>query len=592
MSTLDRNADDPVRIRRNWQKLSKLVGDATDVDAGGRMRFMGVWDSATQYEPNDVVLRTKTFGAEDEAVFVSLTTNTNSALPTDSTDSDDWSHLTYSLTDSDNTSVVVSLAHGGTGLNAYSRGDLIYAPATDQLTTLAFTNAASRYLTNQGAGSTVPAWSQVNLANGVFGTLAITFGGTGATTANAAFNNLVPSQTSNSGKALTTDGTDTHWTAVGSVTSVALALPASILTVSGSPVTTSGTLTGSLATQTANFVWAGPTSGSAATPTFRALVLADIPSGGGSPLTTKGDLYTFSTVAARLGVGTNGYSLTPDSSQTTGLLWTSLLFHDTANSRVGIGQTTPTGTLHVKNVGTSVPGFQYETSGATVAVKISQDGKLVMGSVGSPDGSANANVLQVYSNGSNGVFTRISSNSAATSSSFRFQRSRGNQNTTITTTASGDRTFFISSEGYDGTSFIDAATMSAEVDGAVSSNIVPMRFIFKTGTTSGGGTEALRIDSAQNTKIAGSLYLNTAGSGLLVKEGSNATMGVATLVAGTVTVSTTKVTANSRIHITVSTAGGTQGFLSYTISAGVSFTVTSTNAADTSTFNWLIVEPA
>ena len=46
----------------------------------------------------------------------------------------------------------------------------------------------------------------------------------------------------------------------GTVTSVALSLP-SIITVSGSPVTTSGTLTGTLATQSANTVFAGPTSG-------------------------------------------------------------------------------------------------------------------------------------------------------------------------------------------------------------------------------------------------------------------------------------------------------------------------------------------
>lgn len=62
----------------------------------------------------------------------------------------------------------------------------------------------------------------------------------------------------------------------GTVTSVALSLPA-IFTVSGSPVSTTGTLTGTLATQTANRVWAGPTTGSAAAPTFRALVAADIP---------------------------------------------------------------------------------------------------------------------------------------------------------------------------------------------------------------------------------------------------------------------------------------------------------------------------
>lgn len=43
------------------------------------------------------------------------------------------------------------------------------------------------------------------------GTLAIANGGTGQTTATAAFNALAPSQTSNSGKYLTTDGTNTSW---------------------------------------------------------------------------------------------------------------------------------------------------------------------------------------------------------------------------------------------------------------------------------------------------------------------------------------------------------------------------------------------
>lgn len=62
----------------------------------------------------------------------------------------------------------------------------------------------------------------------------------------------------------------------GTVTSVGLSLPG-IFAVSGSPVTTSGVLTGTLATQSANMVWAGPTTGSAAAPTFRTLVAADLP---------------------------------------------------------------------------------------------------------------------------------------------------------------------------------------------------------------------------------------------------------------------------------------------------------------------------
>ena len=61
----------------------------------------------------------------------------------------------------------------------------------------------------------------------------------------------------------------------GSVTSVGLSLP-SLFTVSNSPVTSSGTLTGTLASQTANTLLAAP-SGAAGTPTFRSLVAADVP---------------------------------------------------------------------------------------------------------------------------------------------------------------------------------------------------------------------------------------------------------------------------------------------------------------------------
>lgn len=61
----------------------------------------------------------------------------------------------------------------------------------------------------------------------------------------------------------------------GTVTSVALAAP-SFLGVSGSPITAAGTLTLSLQTQAPNRVFAGPTTGSDAAPTFRALVYADL----------------------------------------------------------------------------------------------------------------------------------------------------------------------------------------------------------------------------------------------------------------------------------------------------------------------------
>lgn len=104
----------------------------------------------------------------------------------------------------------------------------------------------------------------------------------------------------------------------GTVTSVALTAPASILSVSGSPITSSGTLALSLATQSANSIWAGPTSGSAAIPTFRSLVNADLPN---SASTTKTANYTILSSDSVIFADTSGGALTltlPDPTTLTG----------------------------------------------------------------------------------------------------------------------------------------------------------------------------------------------------------------------------------------------------------------------------------
>ena len=137
----------------------------------------------------------------------------------------------------------------------------------------AFTGVGSATQVLTSAGSGTPTWSSpatgsvtsVGLtAPAMFtvsgspvttsGTLALTYsgtalpvanGGTGQITSNAAFNALAPSQTGNTGKYLTTDGSDTSWAAnpLGTVTSVDVSGGTTGLTTSGGPVTTSGTIT-------------------------------------------------------------------------------------------------------------------------------------------------------------------------------------------------------------------------------------------------------------------------------------------------------------------------------------------------------------
>ena len=62
-----------------------------------------------------------------------------------------------------------------------AQGDLLYASAANTLARLAKNTTASRYLSNSGSNNN-PAWAQIDLTNGVTGTLPVGNGGTGNTT--------------------------------------------------------------------------------------------------------------------------------------------------------------------------------------------------------------------------------------------------------------------------------------------------------------------------------------------------------------------------------------------------------------------------
>ena len=197
--------------------------------------------------------------------------------------------------------------------------------------------------TSQLAAGAAIVRSQLSLAAGIVlttdvtGTLPIANGGTGL----AAFaDNTIP--LSNAGALVATaipncvSGTTalaytaaSHTiscqalsTGLGSVTSVGLSLPA-IFTVTGSPVASSGTLTGTLATETANYVWAGPTSGGAVAPTFRALVNGDLPltgvSAGTYPKVTVNTAGVVTTAATQITLTTDVTGILPMANGGTGV---------------------------------------------------------------------------------------------------------------------------------------------------------------------------------------------------------------------------------------------------------------------------------
>ena len=62
-----------------------------------------------------------------------------------------------------------------------AQGDLLYASAANTLARLAKNTTATRYLANSGTNNN-PAWAQIDITNGVTGTLPATLGGTGQST--------------------------------------------------------------------------------------------------------------------------------------------------------------------------------------------------------------------------------------------------------------------------------------------------------------------------------------------------------------------------------------------------------------------------
>ena len=114
------------------------------------------------------------------------------------------------------------------------------------------------------------------------------------------------------------------------------------------------------------------------------------------------------------------------------------------------------------------------------------------------------------------------------------------------------------------------------------------KYVFGSGTLSGllpltGGT------------LSGNLKLGTAGNQLFIKEGSNASMGRASLAAGTVVVSNTLASTTMEVFMThrgVSNAAHVGTLSVDTIVAGTSFVINSTNAADDSDISWLLIERA
>jgi len=210
-------------------------------------------------------------------------------------------------------------------------------------------------------------------------------GTTGERTGSPAFGMFRANSTSNALEWYSASG----WTALQSatgVTSVGLALPAEF-TISNSPVTSSGTLTGAWATQTANLLFAGPATGAAAAPTFRSLVTADLPTTAVTPAS-----YGSTTAAPSFTVDATG-RLTAAGSNTITPAWASITGTPTTLAGYGITDAVPaartvtagtgltgggalTGNITLTLANTSVTPTSYGSSTVSATFTVDAQGRL------------------------------------------------------------------------------------------------------------------------------------------------------------------------------------------------------------------------
>ena len=252
----------------------------------------------------------------------------------------------------------------------------------------------------------------------------------------------------------------------GTVTSVGLDDNSTtpIYTITGSPVTTSGTLTFTLVPESANTVFSGPSSGPAAQPTFRTLVNADL-----STITTLSSLsLPGSQVTGNISGNAANITATSNSTLTT-LSSLSLPYSQVTGA--------PGGT--VTSVGLSSPGILYSVSGSPVT----GSGTLALNLI-----SQTANTFLAAPNGSNGnpSFRAIVS-ADVPGSNAEFTSMFGNGYNGALTISSGTTTLtadtYYTNLTISGTGSLNTAGYKVFVSGTLDISNAPLNAI----TSNGGG---------------------------------------------------------------------------------------------------------
>ena len=290
---------------------------------------------------------------------------------------DDHVHPAVDLSDTTETSGVLPMSRGGTGSSlSPAAGAILYS--TGSQTTLSGAGSAGQFFTSNGVAG--PSWADITggLTGLTFGfagsdyalggTLAIAYGGTGATSVAGARINLLPSYAGNGGKvlALNAGATDIQWlsiTGTGTVTSVDVSGGATGLTTTGGPIVGAGSITlgGTL-----------------------------LPTSGGTGITNfaVGDLLFANTTTTldRLTVGSNGYLLASNG--------TAPAYVNPSLVTVGSATSATSATTATNLAGGAGGSIAYQSSAGATTFLASGTGVLVA-SGGNPSYTASPSLTQV-----------------------------------------------------------------------------------------------------------------------------------------------------------------------------------------------------
>ena len=253
-----------------------------------------------------------------------------------------------------------------------------------------------------------------------------------------------------------------------------------------------------------------------------------------------------------------------------------------------------------------VPGrLSFQTSSATTTnverLRIDSNGVFTFGGGGFADLGQGSN-YQFASTVQAGANLQIIKYSNDTGGNFvQMMKSRGVTVGAMAATASGDTIGQVRFNGNDGTQFSVAAGISALQDTTGGVNNIPGRLSFLTAPTGGSNstTEALRIDSLQNTQSLGTLGYGPAalGVGGAVTQLTSRTTGVTlntvsgqitmfsaagSVTAATFTVTNSKVAATDTITLNQKSGTNLYNFLVTAVGAG-SFNITFFTTGGTAT---------